>query len=389
MFGDIYNGKRVFVTGHTGFKGSWLCLWLQGLGAAVAGYSLEPQTKPSHFNLLGLDMASVIGDIRDIEKLKRAVRTHRPAAVFHLAAQPLVRYSYRRPVETFETNVVGTSNLLEACRETESVRAIVNVTSDKCYENKEWVWGYRESDALGGYDPYSASKACSEIVASAYRSSFFNPEDYGRSHGVLLSSARAGNVIGGGDWAEDRLIPDIMRAIDGNKKMLIRNPRASRPWQHVLDPLSGYLMLGQKLLEGKKEFAEAWNFGPDAETEVEDVVRGIKRFLDRFEYEIQPDGASRHEAGTLKLDCSKARKRLKWRPNWGRDKTFDVTAKWYKRFYEDGKAGSRDDLGMYIKDANDGHLEWADPLPGQKGRDIQTNKKTGLCRDIQKNGPNE
>ncbi|MDA8388484.1 MAG: CDP-glucose 4,6-dehydratase [Nitrospiraceae bacterium] len=358
MFGNIYNGRRVFVTGHTGFKGSWLCLWLQALGADVAGYSLEPQTEPGHYNLLGLDMASVIGDIRDGEKLKRAIGDHRPEAVFHLAAQPLVRYSYRHPVETFETNVVGTSNLLEACREPGSVRAIVNVTSDKCYENREWVWGYRESDALGGYDPYSASKACQEIVAGAYRSSFFNPGEYGVSHQVLLASARAGNVIGGGDWSEDRLIPDIVRAISENKKLLIRNPRASRPWQHVLDPLSGYLMLGQKLLEGRKEFAEGWNFGPEAEAEVEDVVKGIKRFWDRFEYEIQPDGAGRHEAGALKLDCSKARKRLKWRPNWDREKTFGVTAQWYKRFHEEGRAGSRDDLDGYVEDAGNGHLEW-------------------------------
>ena len=279
MFRGVYKGKKVLVTGHTGFKGSWLSLWLIKLGAKVIGYALEPPTNSNHFELLNLDMVSIIGDIRDRDRLNAIFKKYKPEVVFHLAAQPLVRYSYINPVETFETNVMGTINVFEACRITESVKAIVNITSDKCYENKEWIWGYRESDPLGGYDPYSASKGCAELVTSSYRKSFFNPEDYSKKHNTLLASARSGNVIGGGDWGKDRLIPDIVRAISKNEKLYIRNPKATRPWQHVLEPLSGYLFLGQMLLEGKTEFADAWNFGPNegCHTDVETVVKKIKR----------------------------------------------------------------------------------------------------------------
>lgn len=335
-------------------------------------------------------MASTIGDIRDGERLKKAVREHRPSVVFHLAAQPLVRYSYQNPVETFETNVTGTANLLEACRgKTASVRAVVGITSDKCYENREWMWGYRENDPLGGYDPYSASKACSELVIGAYRSSFFNVQDYGRTHKILLSSARAGNVIGGGDWAQDRLIPDIMRAISEKKKLIVRNPRATRPWQHVLDPLAGYLMLGRKLLEGEKEFAQGWNFGPGAESEirVEDVVKGIKRVWDRFEYGIQPAGGKKnknpHEAGMLRLDCTKALSRLGWRPNWNCEKALDITTKWYKRFYEERKACSAENLELYIKDAveEQKNMEWVD---GPKGRGVRSKRPASKKNIISK-----
>ena len=280
LFNGIYNNKTVLVTGHTGFKGSWLCFWLIQMGAKVIGYSLEPPTSPNHFELLNLDMVSVIGDIRDSDKLNAVFAQYQPEIVFHLAAQPLVRLSYKEPVETFETNVIGTLKVFEACRSTKSVRAIVNITSDKCYQNKEWVWGYRENDPMGGYDPYSASKGCAELVTSSYRNSFFNVNEYGKSHNVLLASCRAGNVIGGGDWAKDRLMTDIMVAVSEGKKVVIRNPRATMPWQHVLEPLSGYLMLGQKLFEGKKEFAQAWNFGPGEQgaITVKEVVENIKKY---------------------------------------------------------------------------------------------------------------
>jgi CDP-glucose 4,6-dehydratase len=298
-------------------------------------------------------MISIIGDIRSRGKLINVVKTHKPEIVFHLAAQSLVRYSYKNPVETFETNVMGTINVFEACRQTESVRAIVNITSDKCYENREWVWGYRENDPMGGHDPYSASKGCAEIVTNSYRNSFFNLNEYGRSHDILLASARAGNVIGGGDWSEDRLIPDIMKAVSKNERVIIRNPNAVRPWQHVLEPLSGYLMLGQKLLEGKKEFAEGWNFGPDDESNINviNVVENIKQSWNKIEYEIREDANNPHEAGLLKLDCSKARSRLEWKPVWDIEKTIEMTTKWYKEFYENGKLLSWKDLNEYIQDA--------------------------------------
>jgi len=383
LFNNTYYGKCVLVTGHTGFKGSWLTLWLRELGANVIGFSLQPSTEPNHFDLLINNyrdisspihpfthspihsIVSIIGDIRDEKKLKEAFQTYKPEIVFHLAAQSLVRYSYKNPVETFETNVIGTINIFEACRQAESVRAIVNITSDKCYENKEWVWGYRENDPMGGYDPYSASKGCAELATNAYRNSFFNlspPLTVSPSHRqVLLASARAGNVIGGGDWAEDRLIPDIMRATGKNKKVVVRNPNATRPWQHVLEPLSGYLLLGQKLIEGKKEFAEGWNFGPDDESNicVEDVVSRIKSEWDKVDYEMQSSHDDPHEAGLLKLDCSKAHARLEWKPVWDIKKTVSMTARWYKEFYENGKINSLDDLNKYIEDAKNKKLSWS------------------------------
>ena len=318
MFNRIYHNTRVLITGHTGFKGSWLALWLSTMGANVTGYSLPPPTEPNHFDLLGLDINSIIGDIRDAEKLKRVFKEQQPEIVFHLAAQPIVRFSYKDPVETFSSNVMGTINVFEASRESGTVRAIVNVTSDKCYENREWPWGYREIDPLGGYDPYSASKGCAELITSCWRNSFFNLKDYGSTHHTLLASGRAGNVIGGGDWAADRLIPDMMRAVSQNGKVKIRNPHATRPWQHVLEPLSGYLLLGQRLLEGRKEFAEAWNFGPsdDGNATVEEIVGQVKKAWPKIDYEIQCDSDQPHEAGMLRLDCSKARAKLQWRPVW-------------------------------------------------------------------------
>lgn len=359
MFGGIYKGKKVLVTGHTGFKGSWLALWLKELGAEVIGYALQPPTNPNHFDLLKLEVVSIIGDIRDAKRLNEAIQNYKPEKVFHLAAQPLVSYSYKNPVETFETNVMGTTNVFEACRQTEYVRTIVNITSDKCYENRKWAWGYRENDPMGGYDPYSASKGCAEIVTSAYRNSFFNLNEYGKSHNVLLASVRAGNVIGGGDWAEDRLTPDIVKAASNNEKVIIRNPKSIRPWQHVLEPLSGYLLLGQKLLEGNKELAEGWNFGPDdSNICVKDVVSLIKSEWDKVDYEISNNSDKPHEAVLLKLNCLKAHLKLGWKPVWDIKKTIAMTTKWYKEFYENGKIFSLDDLREYVEDAVKKNLVW-------------------------------
>jgi CDP-glucose 4,6-dehydratase len=360
QFADIYNNKKVLVTGHTGFKGSWLCLWLKKMGAHVTGYALQPETVPNHFNLLSLGVSSVIGDIRSFEKVKDVFETVKPEIVFHLAAQPLVRRSYRDPRETYETNIMGTVNVYEAARQCDSVRAIVCVTSDKVYENREWLWGYRENDPVGGYDPYSSSKGCTEIITSSYRNSFFNQEQSGRKRSLLLASARAGNVIGGGDWAEDRIIPDIMRATARSETVIIRNPLSTRPWQHVLEPLSGYLLVGQKLFEGQKSFAEAWNFGPleEGATTVENVVERIKKNWDRVSYVLSEGTSSTHEANYLKVDCSKAHIKLKWFPVWDSKKTFEATTEWYREFYIQSNLLSEKQLDSYIEEAKDVQACW-------------------------------
>jgi CDP-glucose 4,6-dehydratase len=362
MFDKIYHNKKVLITGHTGFKGSWLALWLSQMGANVTGYSLQPPTEPNHFQLLGININSVIGDIRDTDKLKYVFKEKQPEIVFHLAAQAIVRLSYKDPIETFSSNVLGTVHVLEAARACSCVRAIVIVTSDKCYENKEWPWGYRENDSLGGYDPYSASKGCAEIITGCWRNSFFNPKDYGSTHQTLLASARAGNVIGGGDWAPDRLIPDIMRAVNQNEKVKIRNPQATRPWQHVLEPLSGYLCLGKKLLEGGKEFAEAWNFGPTEKenVSVSEIVHLVKKVWPKIDYEISQTPDQPHEAGLLRLDCSKARTKLKWIPTWTGNDTIEKTTLWYKAFYESSKIMSLEHLNLYVSDAKTNHIAWAE-----------------------------
>jgi CDP-glucose 4,6-dehydratase len=362
MFNDIYRNKRVLITGHTGFKGSWLTLWLSQMGAKITGYSLKPPTEPNHYELIDVDIVSILGDVRDLDKLKYVFKTQRPEIIFHLAAQPIVRLSYIDPIETITTNVVGVANIFEASRESDMIRAIINVTSDKCYENRESPRSYKENAPLGGYDPYSASKGCSELITSCWRSSFFNLNDYGKTHNTLLASGRAGNVVGGGDWAPDRLIPDIMRAVNQNEKVVIRNPQAIRPWQHVLEPLSGYLLLGQKLMEGRKEFAEAWNFGPSKSRNVSVVriVDHIKKTWPKIDYEINTLSDQPHEAGILKLDSSKAQTRLKWVHVWDSKRAIEKTALWYKNFYESGAVQSLEDIRSYILDAKKKNALWAD-----------------------------
>ena len=329
---DFWRGKRVFITGHTGFKGSWLCLWLTTLGAEVFGYALDPPTDPSLFSVMRLEellAANNLADIRDGDQLVLAMQQAEPDVVIHLAAQPLVLQSYQQPAVTYGTNVMGTVNLLEAVRQCYSVKAVVNVTTDKCYENREWHWGYRENEPMGGYDPYSSSKACSELVTAAYRNSYFNPAAYA-NHGVAIASARAGNVIGGGDWAQDRLICDCVCALLVGKKILLRNPAAIRPWQHVLEPLSGYLRLAQKLWEGGSHFAEAWNFGPydDDAQPVEWVVQRLCRKWGKGASYAVAEGRHPHEAHYLKLDCSKANALLGWRPRWKLEKALDSIIDW-------------------------------------------------------------
>ena len=334
----FWNHKKVFITGHTGFKGSWLCLWLRALGAEVTGYSLDPPTQPNLFDLCGLRglVRSITADVRDGARLAAELELAAPEIVFHLAAQPLVRDSYKMPVETYAVNVMGTVNLLEAARVTGGVRALVNVTTDKCYENREWVWGYRENEPLGGFDPYSSSKACSELVTQAYVRSFFAAGDHA-AHGTAVATARAGNIIGGGDWAADRLVPDCVRAILLKQAVGIRNPLAIRPWQHVLEPLSGYLLLARRLFERGPAFGGPWNFGPgdeDART-VEHVVRRLCSAWGQEASFIPDPGPHPHESHHLKLDCSKARTVLGWRPRWDLDTAIGKVVAW-TRVYQAG-----------------------------------------------------
>src|SRR5512139_2839821 len=325
---DFWRAKRVLLTGHTGFKGSWLSLWLQSLGADVHGLALEPPTTPDLFTeaRVGEGMASTIGDIRDYETVRAVMAAFKPEIVIHMAAQPLVRLSYSEPVATYATNVMGTVHVLEAARNAGSVRAIVNVTTDKCYENKEWVWGYREDEPMGGHDPYSNSKGCSELVTSAYRRSFF------QSKGIALASARAGNVIGGGDWAVDRLVPDILRAFEKGQPVTIRNPHATRPWQHVLEPLSGYLLLAQNLYgQSGQRYAEGWNFGPHDE-DARPVQWIVEHMVDNWGNGAswQLDGGEHpHEANYLKLDISKAKARLGWTPSWDLATALEKITSWH------------------------------------------------------------
>jgi CDP-glucose 4,6-dehydratase len=332
---NFWVGKKVFLTGHTGFKGSWMSLWLQSMGAIVKGYSLEPTTKPNLYTVASVDTAmdSEIGDIRDLNQITKSMTDFNPGVLIHMAAQPLVRLSYQEPVDTYTTNVIGTVNVLEAARKCTNLKAIVSVTTDKCYENKEWEWGYRESEPMGGHDPYSSSKGCAELVTSAYRRSFFSSDGT-----ASLASARAGNVIGGGDWAEDRLIPDILRAFEKLEPVVIRNPLSTRPWQHVLEPLSGYLVLAQELYLNGDDFAESWNFGPKDED-----CKPVNWILDQMvtywgnnaSWNLDKNN-NPHEAGFLKLDCSKASNRLKWNPKWNLDETLEMIVNWHQLYINAG-----------------------------------------------------
>lgn len=336
-FKSFYKGKRVLVTGHTGFKGSWLSIWLHELGAEVVGIGLEPCSDRDNFVLSGIGekiKADIRADIRDGEKMKAIFAQYQPEIVFHLAAQPLVRLSYECPVETYETNVMGTVNIMEAIRATDSVRVGVMITTDKCYDNKEQLRGYKEDDPFGGYDPYSSSKGACEVAIQCWRRSFFNPDDYGKKHHVSLASVRAGNVIGGGDWAKDRIIPDCIRALEAGKTIDIRSPKAVRPWEHVLEPLSGYMLLAQKMWEHPTEYCEGWNFGPeqDAVSTVWEVATKLVQSFGRGKLKDVSDPNALHEANLLMLDITKAKSRLGWKPRLDALQTIDLVADWYKKY---------------------------------------------------------
>ena len=354
----FWKNKKVLITGHTGFKGAWLSLWLQNLGAEVIGISLDSPTTPSLYEQANVakGMISLRQDIRDGEAIKKLFQQHKPEIVFHLAAQPLVRYSYREPVETYETNVMGTLHILEGIRSIDSVRSAVMITTDKCYQNKEWVWGYRETDALGGHDPYSSSKGAAELLISSYRDSYFSQDKYSK-HKTAIASVRAGNVIGGGDWADDRLIPDIIRAFENNEKVVIRNPKSTRPWQHVLEPLSGYLKLAEQLEENGGEYAQAWNFGPieeDARSVQWIVEKMTKLWGDNADWIDDESGHLPHEANYLKLDCSKAHMKLNWYPRWNLSQALLSIVEWHKLKDTDDKYRELclTQINEYMKDLN-------------------------------------
>ena len=335
---QFWHGKKVFLTGHTGFKGGWLSLWLASMGAKVTGYALAPNTTPNLFEVakVGDELEqSYIADIRDLKKLQEVIANAKPDIVIHMAAQPLVRYSYANPVETYATNVMGTVHVLESIRSLDCVRAAIMVTTDKCYENKEWAWGYRENEPMGGHDPYSNSKGCAELVTSAYRQSYFPPEKYSQHH-VAIASARAGNVIGGGDWSEDRLLPDAIRAFEAKEALIIRNPLATRPWQHVLEPLSGYLVLAQALYQEGAKFDGGWNFGPRDEDarSVKEIINLLIQNWDTVASWTQDQSEQPHEAHSLKLDCSKARQYLNWIPRWNLERAIENITQWQQAFQQ-------------------------------------------------------
>jgi CDP-glucose 4,6-dehydratase len=348
---DFWKGKRIFLTGHTGFKGSWLSLWLFSLGAEVRGYALNPPTSPSLFNEAKIDsiIDSQIADIRDQDALYESMTGFNPHILIHMAAQPLVRYSYDAPIETYEVNVIGTAKVLEAARSCPNLRAIINITTDKCYENDGRAEGYKENDPMGGYDPYSSSKGCAELVASSYRRSFLQDQ------GVGIASVRAGNVIGGGDWADDRLIPDILRSFEKNKPVAIRNPKATRPWQHVLEPLSGYLILAQNLYKDQKKYAEGWNFGPN-ENDVKSVDWILDKMISKWpgsSWELD-NNSSPHEAGFLKLDISKAKSKLDWTPVWELSQALEKIVSWHQAWLnkEDIQVACLAEIEEYTRDMN-------------------------------------
>ncbi|MCL5276199.1 MAG: CDP-glucose 4,6-dehydratase [Deltaproteobacteria bacterium] len=331
----FYKNKKVLVTGHTGFKGSWLSIWLLHLGAEVIGYALDPNTPKDNFVLTNLyqEMTDIRGDIRDIEKFNSNVDQYNPEIIFHLAAQPLVRLSYEIPRETLETNVMGTVNVLDAFRKSRSARILIIITSDKCYENKEWIWGYRENDLVGGYDPYSASKGAAELISAAYLRSFFNPGDF-KKHGKVIATVRAGNVIGGGDWTQDRIIPDCIRALEEDKPIKVRNPQSVRPWQHVLEPLNGYLLLASKIYADPIKYSGAWNFGPNTDSviTVKEVVEKVIKYYRKGIWKDTSNQKELHEAKLLNLDISKAKLLLGWKPLLNIDEAIKMTVEWYKKY---------------------------------------------------------
>lgn len=337
VFDSFFKGKRVLITGHTGFKGSWLSLWLHELGAEVIGVALNPATEKDNFVLSGIGsriVADIRADIRDADAMKNIMAEYHPEIVFHLAAQPLVRLSYEIPAETYEVNVMGTINIMEAIRCTPSVRVAVMITTDKCYDNNEQTEGYVETDPFGGYDPYSSSKGACEIAIQSWRRSFFNPEDYGRKHTVSIASVRAGNVIGGGDWAKDRIIPDCIRALEAEQPIDIRSPQSVRPWEHVLEPLSGYMLLAKKMWEQPTEYCEGWNFGPEAESvlTVWDVASAIVKSFGRGKLRDISTPDALHEAKLLMLNINKAKERLGWKPRLTAEQTIALTTDWYQRY---------------------------------------------------------
>lgn len=346
----FWKNKRVYLTGHTGFKGSWMSLWLTSLGAQVKGYALEPATTPCLFDeaRVAEKLLSEIGDIRDLAQLRASIIEFNPDILIHMAAQPLVRQSYKEPIETYETNVMGTVKVLEAARACPNLKAIISVTTDKCYENKEWPWGYREEEAMGGHDPYSSSKGCAELVTSSYRRSFLQEQ------GIGVASARAGNVIGGGDWSDERLIPDILYAFEKGHPVVIRNPKSTRPWQHVLEPLSGYLVLAQNLYEMPEHYAEGWNFGPkDDDAKPVDWI--LERMIEQWKGDASwklDDKIHPHEAGFLKLDISKAKSRLNWKPTWHLELTLKRIIQWHKAWLnkDDMQRICLDEINEYMKD---------------------------------------
>lgn len=354
QFGDIYRGCRVLLTGHTGFKGSWMAAWLSQMGAEVTGLALDPCGSPNHWSLLEAPVLDLRGDIRDRTVVEAAFNQAQPEIVFHMAAQALVRRSYSEPLESWSSNVMGTANVLDVCRRTPGLRAVVVATTDKVYINKERVRGYRETDRLGGHDPYSASKAACELVSDSYRKSFFHSDG-----APLVATARSGNVIGGGDWSEDRLIPDLVRAALTNRSLEVRSPDATRPWQHVLECISGYLLLGQHLLEGKKEFADAWNFGPVPEDNctVAEMLITLKRFWSQIDWHTSTKSQP-HEAKLLYLDCAKARNQLLWKPVWSLEEGLAMTAHWYRQHYATGEVATIDQLFSYLDSAQAAASVW-------------------------------
>lgn len=347
---ETYRNRTILITGHTGFKGSWLAAWLHALGAKVVGFSLPP-TQPAHFPLLKLPIDSIDGDIRDVVKLESVVGKYRPDLIFHLAAQSLVRRSYREPFETYSSNVIGTLNVCEAARHAGGVKGLVIATSDKVYANNERQTGYQETDRLGGYDPYSASKACCELLADSYRNSFFPLATFGKGHHTLLATVRAGNVIGGGDWAEDRLIPDAVRAVTNGTPLVIRSPKSIRPWQHVLEPLAGYLLVGRQLLEKNPAAATAWNFGPDDEgnVTVEAVIERVRSAWSKLDVRIESNPNAPHETGILKLDSTKAKRELGWRSVWNWQTAVDRTVEWYRTCSLNESIRTQADLEEFIR----------------------------------------